>query len=147
MKICFICHANVCRSFLAQEFLKKILSENKRADIEVISRGTYVLPHFEVPQKIKNFLLKENIIYNGHAPALYSRNDLESSDLILAMTSEQLEELEDKYPQFSDKMRLFLDYCVNICEDMQDPITKENSTFDKIAYGIKNAVAALYSKL
>ena len=86
MKICFICHANVCRSFMSQEILKNLLEKNNRHDVEVISRGTYVLPHITVPSKIKDFLSKNNINFSGHTPTQYSKQDLSSSDLIFVMT-------------------------------------------------------------
>ena len=53
MKICFICHANICRSFISQEILKSLLRKDNRTDIEVISRGTYVLDYLTVPKKIQ----------------------------------------------------------------------------------------------
>ncbi|MDD5102478.1 MAG: hypothetical protein PHH62_05800, partial [Endomicrobiaceae bacterium] len=103
MKICFICHANICRSFMAQEILKKIINDNNRNDITVISRGTYVLSQFSVPQKIKDFLKKNYIEITEHIPTQYSKEDLASSDFIFVMTKDQLKLLNDNYAQFSDK--------------------------------------------
>ena len=60
MKICFICHANICRSFISQEILKCLLQKDNRTDIEVISRGTYALDYLIVPQKIKDFLAEKD---------------------------------------------------------------------------------------
>ena len=76
MKICFVCHANVCRSFMAQELLKKFLKEKGITDTEIFSRGTFVYSHLQVPQKIKNFLKKNDIEYTEHTQTLISKQDL-----------------------------------------------------------------------
>lgn len=147
MKICFICHANICRSFMAQEILKKFIIDDNRNDIKVISRGTYVLSQFLVPQKIKDFLKKNNIEYTEHIPTQYSKEDLASSDLIFVMTKDQLKLLNDNYAQFSDKTYLFLEYCLDINKDMLDPIDKKGTAFDTIANDIKKAILLLYNKI
>ena len=63
MKICFICHVNICRSFISQEFLKYLLQKDNRTDVEVISRGTYALDYLTVPKKIQDFLAENDIVY------------------------------------------------------------------------------------
>jgi len=147
MKICFVCHANVCRSFLAQEFLKKIIIENNIKGIEVISRGVFVFEDYPIPQKNIDFLLKNGIEYKKHTPTLIAKNDVLTSDLILVMTAEQLEILTDKYAEFTDKIHLFLEFAINTKEDMPDPIGKTGKQFDKIATKIKEAVLKTVQKL
>ena len=147
MKICFICHANVCRSFISQEILKDLLKKNNRTDIEVISRGTYVLPHITVPQKIKDFLLKNNIDFNGHMPTQYGKQDLLSSDLIFVMTQDQYDEITDRYAEFSDKIYLLGDFVSNKTRDIDDPISLVGKPFEKAADNIKNLIYSLYQKL
>lgn len=147
MKICFICHANVCRSFMAQEILKKFINDDNRSDIKVISRGTYVLSNFTVPQKIKDFLKENDIQYSNHTPTQYEKKDLESSDFVFVMTQEQLKTITDRYAQFSEKIFLFMDFCLGKEKDMKDPIDKKGSSFYKIANEIKQDVSILYKKI
>ena len=147
MKICFICHANICRSFMAQEFLKKLINDDGRKDIEVISRGTYVLSNFSVPQKIKDFLKENNIEYSYHTPMQYAKEDLDSSNFIFVMTKDQLKLINDKYAQFSDKTYLFMDFCFGENKSMEDPIDKKWPSFNKIAAKIKESVSVLYNRI
>lgn len=146
MKICFICHANVCRSFISQEILKDLLRKNNRSDIEVISRGTYVLPHITVPQKIKDFLLKNNIGFTEHIPTQYAKQDLLSSDYIFVMTQDQYDEITDKYAEFSDKIYLLGEFISNKTRDIDDPISLVGKAFEKSADNIKKLIYLLYQK-
>jgi len=132
---------------MAQEFLKKIINDDNRSDIKVISRGTYVLSNFTVPQKIKDFLKENNIECSKHIPMQYGKEDIESSDFIFVMTQEQLRTINDKYAQFSDKIFLFMDFCLGKEKDMKDPIDKRGSSFYKIANEIKQDVSILYKKI
>ncbi|MDD5021033.1 MAG: hypothetical protein PHR82_02715 [Endomicrobiaceae bacterium] len=147
MKVCFVCHANVCRSFLAQELLKKVVKDSTITGIEVISRGVFAFEDYPMPQKNIDFLLKNGIEYKKHIPTLINRDDVATSDLILVMTTEQLEILTDKYSEFIDKIHLFLEFAVNTKEDMPDPIGKTGKQFDKIAIKIKEAVLKILQKI
>ena len=147
MKICFICHANVCRSFIAQEIFKNLLKKDNRTDIEVISRGTYTLPYLSIPLKIKNFLLENNIVCENHTPTQYSKQDLSSSDFILVMTEEQYDEITDKYAEYSDKIYLFADFVSNKTRDIEDPISLEGKKFIQAAENIKELTITAYKKI
>ncbi len=144
MKICFICHANICRSFISQEILKYLLKKDNRTDIEVISRGTYVLDYLTVPKKIKNFLAENNITYTNHTPIQYSKQDIASSDFIFVMTKHQYDEITDKYSEFSDKVYILGEYVSNKTRDIEDPISLEGKKFKKAANNIKSLILNLY---
>ena len=146
MKICFICHANICRSFISQELFKSLLKKDNRFDIDVISRGTYVLPYISVPEKIKNFLSKNNIEYNQHTPTQYSKQDLDSCDFIFVMTQEQYDEITDKYAEFSDKIHLLQEFVTNKTRDIEDPISLEGKKFEYAADNLKKLIYSLYKK-
>ena len=147
MKICFVCHANVCRSFMSQELLKQIVKQKGKNDIEVFSRGTLVFSNLRVPDKIKNFLKKNGIEYTSHTPTLISKQDLEDANMIFVMTMDQFEELTDKYSQFSDKIFLLMDYCYEKQQDIDDPIGKEGFSFNRAANKLKQAIEILADKV
>ena len=147
MKICFICHANICRSFISQEILKSLLRKDNRTDIEVISRGTYVLDYLTVPKKIQDFLTENNIKYKTHMPKLYAKEDIVSSDFIFVMTKDQYEEIIDKYSEYSDKIHILEQYISNKTRDIEDPISLEGKKFIQAAENIKELTITAYKKI
>ena len=72
MKICFVCSANICRSYVSETLLKHYVQLEKM-DIEVISRGVYAQSCFKVPQKITDFLNSKKIQTEKHTATACQR--------------------------------------------------------------------------
>ncbi len=147
MKICFVCHANICRSFMAQEILKKLCADNRLQGFEVFSRGVYADPELRVPQKIKDFLKTQNIDYSGHTPVPLTKGDFAAADLVLFMEAEHLDLMLDKYAQYSDKMYLLMDYAYGKEQDVEDPIGMQGRAFVCNAGDLNKAVEQVFKKL
>ena len=105
MKILCICHANICRSLMAQEFFKKLLP-----GIEVFSRGLYADANYQVPGKVLEVLKTRQIPFQGHTSTQLTAADLAAADLIFCMEETHLERLLDRYPQYTDKIWLLTDF-------------------------------------
>lgn len=142
MKVLFICHANVCRSFLAEQWLKKICPR-----LEVFSRGIYADPSFPVPEKIWHFMRKNDLPAASHTPAPLHKEDLAQADIIFLMEKKHLDLLADRYAQYSDKMWLLRDFAFNEEEDVPDPIALSGKAFEKNARFLLQAVSAAADKL
>ena len=135
MKILFICHANLCRSFMAQEFLKQLLPS-----ATVFSRGLYVDPELSVPQKIKDFLALYHIPFVSHTPTQLCENDLQAADYVFCMEPEHLNSLLDKYAQYTDKLWLLNEFAFGKHTALEDPISLSGRAFTKQAEQLKKAV-------
>ena len=122
-KICFVCHANICRSFSAECFLKDFLSKAGRGDIEVISRGIFAQSYFEVPSKITSFLASKGIKQPSHTATLLTRQDMQNCSLVLTMTEDQKEYILDNYSEFSDKVFTLHEYVYGKEQSIKDPIS------------------------
>ena len=142
MKVLFICYANVCRSFMAQELLKTLLPE-----ATVFSRGLYADPACPVPAKVLAFLSKQGLSPAPHTPAPLRTADLEAADLILLMEQRHLEYLSDRYAQYSGKMWLLNDFAHGKETDVPDPISLSGRDFDKSARQLLQTVKAAADKL
>lgn len=142
MKILFICHANVCRSFMAQEFMKKLYPQ-----ATVFSRGLYADPQLCVPQKVLHFLQQQHITPSPHIPAQLTADDLEQADFVFCMEQEQVDKLCDRYAQYTDKIWLLQDFAFGKETDMEDPIGLSGAAFDKQARLLQKAVEAVARQL
>ncbi len=142
MKILFICHANVCRSFMAQRWLQQLLPQ-----AAIISRGLYADPALPVPEKIWHFLEERGIPRSPHTPQLLRKEDLEWADFIFFMERRHLEQVADRYAQYSDKMWLLRDFAWGKEEDAADPIGLSGRAFEKNARLLLEAVSAVAEKL
>lgn len=126
MRVLCICHANICRSFMAQEFLKKLLP-----GVEVFSRGLYADPSYMVPDKVVKALSQHHVVFTGHTSMPLTAADLAQADLIFCMEQAHVARLEDRYPQYSDKLWLLTDFAFDNAQDLQDPIGLEGRAFEK----------------
>lgn len=137
MKILCICHANICRSFMAQEFLKQLLPGET-----VFSRGLYADPSYEVPQKVKDALAKHHIPFTAHTSTPLRAQDLQQADLIFCMEQAHADGLLDRYAQYTDKIWLLTDFAFDTPQDLPDPIGLEGRSFIKQAEHLYQACRA-----
>ncbi len=142
MKVLFVCHANVCRSFMAQEFLKKALP-----NAQVFSRGMYADPAVRVPDKIRRFLKQNGIVPGEHMPVLLSKDDAARADFIFLMERRHLDMLTDRWAEYSDKMWLLRDFVFGEDKDVPDPIGLSGRVFEKNARLLEKTVHVLAQKL
>lgn len=146
-QVCFVCHANICRSFSAECFLKDFLSKADRADIDVISRGIYAQSYFDVPSKITNFLASKGITQPPHTATLLTREDMQDCTLVLTMTEDQKEYILDNYSEFSDKVYTLHEFVYGKEESIKDPISLSGRSFDKVLEEIYKVVKTLSEKI
>ena len=142
MRVLFICHANICRSFMAQEFLKQLLP-----GVEVFSRGLYADSSYLVPKKVLQVLQQHRIVFNGHTSAQLTQQDLAQADLIFCMEQAHADFLLDRYAQYTDKIWLLTDYAFDKPYDLQDPIGLEGRSFEKQAQRLHEACAAAAQRI
>lgn len=142
MKILFICHANICRSFAAQELLKRYLPE-----VEVFSRGMYADPAYTVPQKIWDYLQTKAVAPSAHQSTLLCKQDLERADYVFVMEQKQADLLLDRYAQYTDKIYLLSDFAFDQPTDVADPVGLSGRAFVKQMDLLDKAVRSCAEKL
>ncbi len=142
MNILCICHANICRSFMAQEFFKQLLPGET-----VFSRGLYADPSYEVPQKVKQVLSAHHIPFTAHTATPLAAQDLAQANLIFCMEQAHADLLLDKYAQYTDKIWLLTDFAFDRAQDLQDPIGLEGRAFTKQAQHLYKACQAAAKRI
>lgn len=147
MKICFVCHANICRSFGAECILNNLAQKDNNTQISAISRGIYAQDFYAVPDKLWIFLASKGIGKTEHKSTLLTKQDLEDCDLILTMTADQKEYILDRFAQFTDKVFMLKEYIYDKEEEVKDPISFSGSGFNKVMEKVYTAVCDLYNKI
>lgn len=106
MKILVVCTGNICRSPMGEVLLKRALSEAGYAEVEVASSGTWGLTGRPATDDAVEVMREHGVDLGGHAACSLQRSDIEDADLVLAMTSVHLREIEELAPGTSRKVFL-----------------------------------------
>lgn len=142
MHVLFVCYANICRSFMAQELLKQRLP-----GLSVRSRGLYADPACRVPEKVTHFLEQNALSAPDHRAAPLTEADLQWADYVFFMEQAHLDQTADRWAQYSESFFLLLDYAFDMEKDIADPISLSGKAFTKEAQKLKEAVFAAADKL
>ena len=142
MKILFICHANMCRSVMAQYLLKKYLPQ-----AETFSRGIYAETEQSAPENVVRFLAEQGISLTEHQPCQLTPQNLEDADWVFCMEPWQVEKLTDQYAQYTDKIWLLNDFAFGKETPVEDPVNLSGRAFTKVAKKLQNAVEACAKRL
>ncbi len=142
MKVLFVCHANICRSFMAQQLMRQELPQ-----AQVFSRGLYADSSLSVPEKIRLFLEKNGAEASVHTPLLLTKEDVKEADIVFFMEKQHLDMQADRWAEYSDKMWLLWDFAFGEEKDVPDPIGLSGRAFEKNALLLARAVHAAAQKL
>lgn len=101
----FVCTGNIFRSLTADVALRSLLAG--RRDIQVSSAGTVDHPHAVWPY-VRGYLLSKGLDARGHARRTLTREIMEESDLVVAMSTEHQAEIRER---FGREAPLYLEVC------------------------------------
>ncbi|MBU1056560.1 MAG: low molecular weight protein arginine phosphatase [Proteobacteria bacterium] len=128
MKILFVCTANICRSFMAENIFNKLAAENGLINISVVSAAILDMKGAPADQKAIEILKENGIDVSDHKSTLLTENIVSESDKILVMTHQHKETIAEKYPDAKDKIFLLKSFSISCSEqddnhfyDIKDP--------------------------
>ena len=111
MHVIFICTGNICRSAMADGYLKYRIKElGKEQDITVNSAGTHAIENQESPINAKKAIEKYGANINSHTATTLERANLEQATHILVMTDKHKKDVIARYPNVADKVKLLGEY-------------------------------------
>ena len=113
IKIMFVCHGNICRSPMAEFYMKHIVEKaGLEGEIFIASSATSLEEiGNDIHYGTKAILDKYNIPYNRRQAVRFTCNDYENYDLVLLMDTNNLRNIKRIVPSDSeDKIRLLLEF-------------------------------------
>ncbi len=119
MKILFVCTANICRSFMAENIFKKISAERGIGDISVMSASLINMNGALADHKAVEMLEENGINVSGHKSILLTKDMIAKADMIIVMTNQHKEKIIENYPDAIDKTFLLKPFSVS-CSGMYD---------------------------
>lgn len=142
-KVLFVCLGNICRSPMAQIVFENLLKENNlEGEFEVDSAGTEgynEMCHMGIHSGTKEILKRKRIPFLEHYSRKIRKRDYDYYDYIVAMDSENIEDIKAILGNdCENKIKRLLDY-TNSPRNIKDPWYTGNfeETFDDILEGCK----------
>lgn len=141
LKICFVCHGNICRSPMAEYIMKDIVKKmSLENEFLVISRATsYEEIGNDIHYGTKFILDKYNIKYDKHSAKRLQNDDYNKYDYFVCMDDNNIRNTLKIFKDVDKKIRKLN------CEDIEDPWYTGN--FEKVYLEINEGVSRLIKDL
>lgn len=147
IRVLFVCLGNICRSPTAEGVFRKLVQEQSLTKhVEIDSAGTHAY-HVGAPPdaRAQQAARQRGIDLSGLRGRQATARDIEQFDYVLAMDSENHENLLDICPDgLEHKVRLFMEFAPARPEkEVPDPYFGGPAGFDRVLDMIEEAAAGL----
>lgn len=130
-QILFVCSGNVCRSPMAEAFLRAYMPERLVDRVKIVSAGTLGLSGDLATVEAVQVMREKGIDMRGHISQGVSKELIRSSHIVFAMSRDHLEILQHNFPLISEKTFLLRRFAVPAPEKKQDSIQ------DPMGFGVE----------
>lgn len=140
--VIFICTGNICRSAMADGYLKyRINKLNKENEVVVSSAGTRAIQGEESPINAKRAIEKYGANIYSHTATTLENANLEQATHILVMTQRHKRDVIDMYPKLADKVKLLGEYAKDKkYVEIDDPWGYSFDVYEKCAKEIVESI-------
>lgn len=149
-RVLFVCMGNICRSPTAEGVFRRLLEEEgDDLLVEIDSAGTHSY-HVGAPpdRRAQAAALRRGIDLSSQRARHVTDEDFERFDLLLAMDEENLAILRAQCPpQFSSRVKLFLEYGSLGERNVPDPYYGGETGFEHVLDLVEDAARGLLAEL
>ena len=149
MKIMFICTGNICRSAMAEGYMKKKAQE-ENLNIEVCSSGIYGEEGMGASYLAKEAMNEYGVKLDCHIARITSKTNVKDMDLILCATTGHKRTLLQMYPDLSKKIFTIKEYAYGeneVNNDISDPWGYDITVYRHCAAELTKAIDKILLKL
>lgn len=144
-KIMFICTGNICRSAMADAYMKKrVLEEN--LPIEVYSSGIYAEDGAEASFLAKEVMQEYEVNLDSHKATNTVNSGIADMDIILCATTGHKRMLLQMIPNLKEKIYTIKEYAYGEELDIGDPWGYDITVYRRCATEIVQAIEKIIEK-
>ena len=149
MNILFVCTGNLCRSPLAEGYMRKILADKGLLEVEVSSAGCWAGNGAQVSEGAQKVAEENGFQLSEHRSRPMTPEMVARADIVAAMDEEQREEIVNLAPAEKNKVVLLRSFAPDGTTEssIPDPYGADLDSYRYVFQLIKESVGGLYRHL